>query len=78
MLSKFKSKLFSARGVFGGGDNEEKATPTSNSERDEVGVAKSDESQATDSPSDKDDALKWYDNHYCVHFRLKSCYIQFG
>lgn len=40
MLSKFKSKLFSARGVFGGGDKEEEAPPPSaEGDGTDVGVA---------------------------------------
>ena len=58
MLSKFKSKLFSARGVFGGGDEEDKATPTSKGSDSGVGVAESRDTQPT--PSDKEDAMKWY------------------
>ena len=50
MLSKFKSKLFSARGVFGGGAKEDDAPPLSKSEEDgEVGVAVSHDTPATTS-----------------------------
>ena len=57
MLKKFKSKLFSARGAFEGGaddDNEDEAPPTA--AEDKVGVAESHDQQGVD----KDDAMKWY------------------
>ena len=62
MLSKFKSKLFSARGVFGGGDEEDKATQGSDSG---VGVAESHDTWPT--PPDKEDAMKWYVSRALVH-----------
>ena len=58
MLSKFKSKLFSARGVFGGGDEEDKATPTSKGSDSDADMVESHDTQPT--PSDKEDTLKWY------------------
>ena len=73
MLSKFKSKLFSARGVFGGGDEEEeKDTPIVKNDRDEVGEIGSHEPQTT--TSDKGDTLKWYAERIVFHLvqiRLK-------
>ena len=58
MLSKFKSKLFSARGVFGGGDTEEEATPTAKSDDSDPGVAGSHGPQST--ASEKEESMKWY------------------
>ena len=59
MLKKFKSKLFSARGAFEGGpdDDEEKAPPTA--AEDEVGVAESHDQRGINS----EDAMKWYADH---------------
>ena len=65
MLSKFKSKLFSARGVFGGGGEEDKATPTSKGNDGGVGVAESHDPQPT--PSTKEDTMKWYVGRTFVH-----------
>lgn len=56
MLKKFKSKLFSARGAFEGGDDESEEKEAPPTTRDEVvGVAESHDQQGVDG----EDAMKW-------------------
>lgn len=64
MLSKFKSKLFSARGGFGSEEGEEKGAPVVEKESSEVGVAGSHDLQTM--ASDQDDTMKWYVNCYII------------
>ena len=56
MLKKFKSKLFTARGAFEGGDDEDMDAPTTS--EGEMGVA----TGSYDHQGDKEDAMKWCTN----------------